>query len=296
MTRFIEERRHLGIELVRDTLGVPKSTHNDRLKREPSQRALRDAELVREIEAARSGFRRVYGVVKTWKQLQRMGVDDVGRDRVGRVMKAQGWQGVTRGKNPRTTIQSNEHADLAPRDLMERDFTADAPNRKWVADFTYVRCWNGWAYLAFVKDVYSRYIVGWQLARHMRAELVTDALDMAYGLRRPDPDLIAHSDRGSQYTSVAYTDKLIDYEMLMSVGSRGDAYDNAMAETWVGLYKTELVAGRTFPSYEQLEHETAQWIYFFNHDRLHEELGYLPPAEFEILHHDRSGALGALTP
>lgn len=282
MTRFIEERRDVGIELVCETLGVGVSTHYDRLKRQPSARAQRDAVLSLEITEARKGFRSVYGVVKTWHQLKRNGVDDIGRDRVGRVMKANGWQGVTRGKNPRTTDAGELPTDLA-MDLVDRDFTAVAPNRKWVADFTYVRCWNGFAYLAFVKDVYSRYIVGWQLARHMRADLVTDALDMAYGLRLPPPELIAHNDRGSQYTSVAYTEKLVEYEMLASVGSRGDAYDNAMAETWVGLYKTELVAGRVFASFEQLEHETASWIAFFNHERLHEELGYRPPAEYEIL-------------
>ena len=282
MTRFIEERRSVGIELVCETLGVGVRTHYDRLERMPSARAQRDAVLALEIAEARSGFRRVYGVKKTWHQLKRTGVNDVGRDRVGRVMRANGWCGVTHGKNPRTTIAGEMPAELA-RDLVDRDFTADAPNRKWVADFTYVRCWNGFAYFAFVKDVYSRYIVGWQLARHMRAELVTDALDMARGLRLPEPGLIAHNDRGSQYTSVAYTEKLVDYKMLASVGSRGDAYDNAMAESWVGLYKTELVAGRVFASYEQLEHETASWIAFFNHERLHEELGYRPPAEYEIL-------------
>jgi transposase InsO family protein len=283
VTRFIEERRSVGIELVCETLGVGVSTHYDRLRREPSVRARRDAKLELEIIEARSGFRRVYGATKTWHQLMRTGIDDIGRDRVRRVMRATGWRGVTRGKNPRTTIAGESLTERA-RDLVDRDFTARAPNRKWVADFTYVRCWNGFAYFAFVKDVYSRMIVGWQLARHMRAELVTDALDMAYGLRLPPPDLIAHNDMGVQYTSVAYTERLVEYEMLASVGSRGDAYDNAMAETFVGLYKTELVAGRTFASFEQLEHETAQWIAFFNQERLHEELGYRPPAEYEILH------------
>lgn len=282
MTRFIEERRTIGVELVCETLGVGVSTHYDRLNRVPSQRAIRDARLELEILEARKGFRKVYGVVKTWHQIKRTGIDDVGRDRIGRVMGANGWYGVTRGKNPRTTIAGEQPAEEA-HDLVDRDFTATARNRKWVADFTYVRCWNGFAYFAFVKDVYSRYIVGWQLARHMRAELVTDALDMAYGLRLPLDDLIAHNDRGSQYTSVAYTEKLDEYGMLASVGSRGDAYDNAMAESFVGTYKTELVAGRTFASFEQLEHETAQWVAFFNQERLHEELGYRPPAEYEIL-------------
>ena len=283
MTRFIEARRHVGVELVCETLGVGVSTHYDRLNREPAAREVRDAQLANEIAYARRGFRRVYGVRKVWHQLRRDGIDDVGRDRIARVMRENGWRGTTRGRNPRTTIADEAAAQIA-QDLVDRDFTAIGPNQKWVADFTYVRCWNGFAYFAFIKDVYSRKIVGWQLARHMRAELVTDALDMAAGLRQPPKDLIAHNDRGSQYTSIAYTNKLADYEMLASVGSRGDAYDNAMAETFVGLYKTELVAGRVFASFEQLEHETAEWVGFFNNERLHEELGYRPPAEYEIIH------------
>jgi putative transposase len=286
VTRFIEERRHVGIEFVCETLGVGVSTHYDRLNRQPSARDIRDAELVEQILHARRGFRSVYGVRKVWHELRRSGIDDVGRDRIGRVMREQGWRGVTRGKNPRTTIAGEGPAERAA-DLLDRNFTADAPDRKWVADFTYVRCWNGFAYFAFIKDVYSRSIVGWQLARHMRAELVTDALDMAWGLRRPPHDLIAHNDAGSQYTSISYTDKLAEYKMLASIGSVGDAYDNAMAESFVGIYKTELVAGRVFPSFEQLEHETAKWIGFFNNERLHEELGYRPPIEFEMMHQSR---------
>jgi putative transposase len=198
-------------------------------------------------------------------------------------MRENGWRGTTRGKNPRTTI-AEESPAVRAEDLVDRDFTATGPNEKWVADFTYVRCWNGFAYMAFIMDVYSRSIVGWQVARHMRAELVTDALEMAHGLRKPPPGTIAHSDRGTQYTSIAHTNKLTEFEMLASTGSRGDAYDCEDNGHVAGLYKTELVAGRVFPSFEQLEHETAQWIGFYNHERLHEELGYLPPVEFEILH------------
>ena len=144
-----------------------------------------------------------------------------------------------------------------------------ARNEKWVADLTYIRSWNGFVYLAFILDCYSRKIVGWQLAPHMRTELVMDALEMANGLRRPDAGLIAHNDRGSQYTSLAYTDRLDELGAAPSVGSRGDAYDNAMAEAWVATFKSELVHGRRFPSYEHVEHETLTWIAFYNDERLH---------------------------
>jgi transposase InsO family protein len=283
VTCFIEEHRHCGVELTCEVLGVGVSTHYERLKREPSAREQRDALLAVEIQEARAGFRRVYGARKTWKQLKRNGVDDVGRDRVARVMRSHGWEGVSRGKKPRTTVPGDEPAER-PSDLLDRDFTATRPNEKWVADFTYVRTWQGFVYMAFILDVYSRYIVGWQIATHMRTDLVMDALEMAHGLRQPPKGVIAHNDRGSQYTSVTYTERLIELGLRPSIGSRGDAYDNAMAESFVGTYKAEFVAGRRFPSFELAEHETAQWIGFYNLDRLHEELDDVPPAEFEILH------------
>ena len=152
-----------------------------------------------------------------------------------------------------------------------------------MADLTYVRTWQGFAYLAFILDVYARMLVGWQLATHMRSDLVVDALEMAVGLRRPKPGrLVAHTDRGSQYTSLHYTDRLDEHGIAPSVGSRGDAYDNAMAEAWVATYKTELITGHLW-SFERLEHETLTWISFYNHDRLHEELGDVPPVEYEQL-------------
>jgi putative transposase len=239
---------------------------------------------VAEIYAAREGYRSVYGVRKTWKQLKRDGVD-VGRDRVARLMRQEGLEGTRRGKKRRTTIP-DEAAERA-RDLLQRDFTATRPNEKWVADITYLRTWNGFCYLAFIEDCYSRMIVGWQLATHLRTELVMDALEMATGLREPEGGLIAHTDRGSQYTSLAYTDRLDELGAAPSVGSRGDAYDNAMAEAWVATFKTELVDGRRFPSYEHAEHETLHWIGFYNEERLHEELGDLPPAEYEQLNYKR---------
>jgi putative transposase len=282
VTRYVEERREaFGVEPICRELGVPVSTFYARRSRKRSRRSLEDRWLLLEIHAARSGYRRVYGVRKTWKELRRRGIE-VGRDRVARLMRAEGLEGVRRGKTRRTTIPDEEAAGRA-RDLLQRDFTASAPNEKWVCDITYLRTWNGFCYLAFILDCYSRALVGWQLATHLRTELVLDALEMANGLRRPSAGLIAHSDRGSQYTSLAYTDRLDQLGLAPSVGSRGDAYDNALAEAWVATFKSELVDGRCFTSLEHAEHEVLHWIGFYNEERLHEELGDLPPVEYEEL-------------
>ena len=282
MTRYVEERRNaFGVEPVCRVIGVPVSTHYARRSRKPSRRELADRGLIVQIHAAREGYRRVYGARKTWKELKRRHVQ-VGRDHVARLMRQEGLEGKRRGRKHRTTIP-NEAAIEKARDLLQRDFTATRPNEKWVADITYLRTWNGFVYLAFILDCYSRMIVGWQLATHMHTDLVMDALEMANGLRRPDAGLIAHTDRGSQYTSLAYTDRLDDLQIDPSVGSKGDAYDNAMAEAWVATFKSELVDGRRFPSYEHAEHETLSWIGFYNDERLHEELGDVPPAEYEQL-------------
>jgi putative transposase len=286
VTRYIVERRDsFGVEPICRAIGVPVSTYYARRSRKPSRRELADRKLVTAICAAREGYRHVYGVRKTWKQLQRRGVD-VGRDRVARLMRQEGLEGVRRGKKKRTTLADETMLERT-RDLLQRDFTAGGPNEKWVADITYLRTWNGFVYLAFILDCYSRMIVGWQLATHLRTDLVLDALEMANGLRRPGGGLIAHSDRGSQYTSLSYTDRLDELGVAPSVGSRGDAFDNAMAEAWVATFKTELVDGRRFPSYEHAEHETLHWISFYNGDRLHEELGDLPPTEYEELNYKR---------
>jgi len=285
VTRYVEERRDaFGVEPICRAIGVPVSTHYARRSRKPSRRALEDQRLIAEIHAARAGYRSVYGVRKTWKELKRRDVE-TGRDRVARLMRAEGLEGLRRGKKRRTTIVDEAALERA-RDLLQRDFTATRPNEKWVADITYLRTWNGFVYLAFILDCYSRMIIGWQLATHLRSELVLDALEMANGLRRPDAGLIAHSDRGSQYTSLRYTDRLDELGAAPSVGSRGDAYDNAMAEAWVATFKTELVDGRRFPSYEHAEHETLHWIGFYNGERLHEELGDLPPTEYEELNYN----------
>jgi putative transposase len=280
VTRYIEEKRGaFGVEPICAAIGVPVSTHYARRSRVPSARELADRELLAQIEAARTGRRRVYGARKTWKELKRREVE-VGRDQVARVMREHGLVGKLRGGKKRTTIP-DEAAVERTRDLLQRDFTATRPNEKWVADLTYIRTWNGFCYLAFILDCYSRRVVGWQLATHMRAELVLDALEMANGLRRPGGGLIAHSDRGSQYTSLTYTERLKELAIDPSIGSKGDAYDNAMAEAWVATFKNELVDGRRFPSFEQLEHEVLDFIGFYNDERLHEALDDVPPAEYE---------------
>jgi transposase InsO family protein len=287
VSRVIDQMRAtFGVEPVCRVLQVPTSTYYARRNRAPSARERRDRELVGEITAARAGYRKVYGVRKTWRELSRRDVQ-VGRDRVGRLMRAEGLQGVRRGRRPHTTTPAENAAERS-RDLVERRFVADRPNALWVADLTYIRTWNGFSYLAFILDVFSRRIVGWQIATHMRTELVLDALEMAVALRQPKTGLVAHSDRGSQYTSLRYTDRLDDLGIAPSVGSRGDAYDNAMAEAWVGTFKAELVAGRSFPSFEQAEHQALSWIGFYNAERLHEQLGDLPPDEFEANHRRRA--------
>ncbi len=265
--------------------------------RPPSARDVRDRELIHQIHAARAGYRRVYGVRKTWHELRRRGVE-VGRDRVGRLMRAEGLAGLRRGRGVRTTTPAETAADRA-RDLVGRRFAAAGPNQLWVADITHIRTLSGFCYLAFILDVFSRRITGWQIATHMRTELVLDALEMAAALRDLDAGLIVHTDRGSQYTSIRYTERLDELGIAPSVGSRGDAYDNAMAEAWVGTFKAELVAGRRFASFTAAEQETMRWIGFYNRERLHEHLGHLPPAEFEDLalrtgakRHDHHGPFG----
>jgi transposase InsO family protein len=297
VTRYIENRREtFGVEPICRAIGVPVSTHYARRSRKPSRRELADRELVQAIYAARAGYRSVYGVRKTWKELRRRG-EETGRDRVARLMRSEGLEGVRRGKKKRTTTPDEKATERA-RDLLQRDFTATRPDEKWVSDITYVRTWQGFAYVAFILDVYSRQVAGWQIATatHLRAELVCDALEMANGLRRPEEGLIAHSDRGSQYTSLRYTDRLDELGIAPSVGSRGDAYDNAMAESWVATFKSELVDRLRLRSFEHAEHETAGWIGFYNTERLHEELGDIPPAEYERNYYEEKRRSAPLEP
>jgi transposase InsO family protein len=280
---FIDSRRsRFGVEPICRVLGVPASTYYARRSRTASRRAVRDAELVAAIYRARAGFRQVYGVRKTWHELQRQGVL-VGRERVARLMRREGLEGARRGGRRRTTL-SDATTERA-RDLVDRNFVVQRPDRLWVADITYLGSYPRFAYLAFVLDAYSRRVVGWQLANHLRTSLVLDALELAVALRRPPAGLVAHSDRGAQYTSIHYTQRLAELGIAPSVGSRGDAYDNALAEAFVGVLKTELIGTirnkQPFASFEQAEHELVRWLGFYNHQRLHGELGYQPPAEYE---------------
>jgi putative transposase len=274
-------RVRFGVEPVCREIGVPTSTyyHRKLRQREPSARARQDVILTAQIITARTGHRRAYGQKRTWCELTDRGID-VGRDRVGRLMRAQGMTGVIRGRRHITTIPGEAGSQRA-RDLVNRNFCADGPNRLWVADFTYLRRTAGFVYLAFILDAYSRMVVGWQLAAHRRTELVTDALEMAIALRDPQPGLISHTDAGSQYTSFAYTERVLEARMQPSIGTVGDALDNAMAESWVATIKAELVQRRIYPGLEVAEHEIASWIGFYNHERLHEALGYVSPTNFE---------------
>jgi transposase InsO family protein len=237
VTRYVEERRDaFGVEPICAAIGVPVSTYYARRSRKPSRRALADRELVQEIYAAREGYRGVYGVRKTWKELKRRDVE-IGRDHVGRLMRQEGLEGVRRGKKRWTTIPGEAALERA-RDLLQRDFVASRPNEKWVADITYVRTWNGFVYLAFILDCYSRMIVGWQLATHLRTDLVLDALEMANALRRPAPGLIAHTDRGSQggfkWSSQRLVEEGCDGSGAESCGGSCGAASDAVAGSSVG--------------------------------------------------------------
>ncbi len=222
----------------------------------------------------------VYGADKVWRQMHREGFA-VARCTVERLMQRLRLQGARRGKVVRTTIP--DQTATCPRDKVNRQFNASRPNELWVSDFTYVSTWQGWLYVAFVIDVFARRIVGWQVSRSMQTDFVLDALEQALYERQPESnELIHHSDRGSQYVSIRYTERLAEAGIEPSVGSRGDSYDNALAETINGLYKTELIHRRVpWKTKESLELATLQWVHWFNHHRLLESIGYIPPAEAE---------------
>ena len=252
--------------------------------RPASARAIRDSELRVEIRrvhfASRGGL---YGVRKVWHQLANEGII-VGRERVARLMRAEGLQGVRRGKRVRTTIADDTAA--RPADLVDRKFVAERPNQLWIVDFTYVSTWAGFVYVAFAIDVFSRMIVGWRADRSMTTDLPLDALDMALWHRgrrgQSVRGVVHHSDAGSQYTSIAYTDRLAEAGALASIGSVGDSYDNAMAESVIGLFKTELVRWEgPWHGLDDLELAVLGWVDWFNHTRLYEALGYQTPAAVE---------------
>ena len=285
MSAFIDaHRERFGVEPICRTLDVSASAYYQRQTGERSIRALEDERLVQRIGELHAANYYAYGYRRMWKALLRAG-ETVPRCRVQRLMREHGIVGAKRRGRPWRTTRHDPEAHRRP-DLVQRHFAVDAPDRLWVADLSYLRCWEGVVFFAFVIDAYSRRIVGWQLAGHMRTTLVLDALRMALGQRRAGADvaLVHHSDRGSQYTSFDYTQTLADHGVLASVGSVGDAYDNALAESFVDSFKTELISDRVWRTPSQLELAVVEYIGWFNHDRLHEALGDIPPAEFEALY------------
>jgi putative transposase len=284
VSRYIDGHRgRFGVEPICRTLGVSASAYYQRAKGELSARRREDERLLERIREVHKANYEAYGYRRTWKALLRVG-ERVPRCQVQRLMRTNGIRGAKRRGRPWRTTKPDRAAHRA-RDLVNRDFSAREPNRLWVGDFTYLRCWEGIVYFSFIIDVFSRMIVGWQLAQNMRTTLVLDALRMAIGIREPGADfqLVHHTDAGSQYTSIDYTQTLNDHQVLASIGSVGDAYDNALAESFVDSFKTELIADRVWRSRSQLELATVEYIGWFNHDRLHEALGDIPPLEYETL-------------
>jgi putative transposase len=282
---FVEEHRdRFGVEPICKTLEISASAYYQRAKGERSARALEDERLLDRIREVHERNYCAYGYRRMWIALRRAG-EEVGRGRVARLMREAGIQGAKRRGRPWRTTTPDPSAHCRP-DLVQRDFSATGPDRLWVGDFTYLRSWEGASFFAFVLDAFSRKVVGWQLASHMRTDLVLDALRMALGQRQPGADfeLVAHTDRGSQYTSADYTQELNDHGVLASVGSVGDAYDNAMAESFLDSFKTELIADRVWRSRSALELAVVEYIAWFNNERLHESLGDLSPVEFESLY------------
>ena len=290
MTTFIDAHREgYGVEPICAELPIAPSTfyEHKRREREPerrSARSRRDSELRVQIRRVWETNFGVYGARKVWRQLQREGVG-VARCTVERLMRRQGLKGVVRGEKRRTTIPDDSAA--RPADLVDRRFDVDRPNRLWLADITYVPTWSGFAYVALVIDAYSRFVVGWRVSASLRTDLALDALEQALCARRPDtadPDhrLVHHSDAGSQYLSIRYTNRLAEAGIEPSVGSVGDSYDNALAESVIGLYKTELIRTKgPWRDRDQVEYATLEYVDWFNHRRLLKPIGNIPPAERE---------------
>jgi putative transposase len=281
MIAYIDANKdRFGVEPICRVLPIAPSTYYDARHRPPSARRRRDQELTVEIRRVHAEHFGVYGARKVWRQLHREGVA-VARCTVERLMRELHLEGVRRGKPRRTTTA--DAAAARPADLVERNFSAARPNRLWVADLTYVATWSGFVYVALVIDAFSRFLVGWQASRSLRTDLALDALEMAIWARRGDLEgLVHHSDRGSQYLAIRYTERLAEAGAVTSVGSRGDSYDNALAETIIGLYKTELIRRRgPWKGLDEVEYATLEWVDWFNHRRLLEPIGHVPPAEFE---------------
>src|ERR687897_922856 len=285
MIAYIDRNRpRYGAEPICQLLPTPPPPYYQPSRRPASARAVRDRQLKAEISRVHAEQFGVYGARKVWRQLHREGIA-VARCTVERLMRELGLEGVRRGKPHRTTTPDETAA--RPVDLVERDFSAVRPNQLWVADLTYVATWSGFVYVAFVIDAFSRFLVGWQASRSLRTDLALAALEMAIWRRQTQLDgLVHHSDRGSQYLAIRYTERLAEAGAVTSVGSRGDSFDNALAETIIGLYKAELIRRRgPWRGLDEVEYATLEWVDWLNHRRLLEPIGHVPPAEFEAAYH-----------
>ena len=285
MIAFIDDHRgELGVEPICRHLPIAPSTYYDHLAKRAdperlSDRAKRDGELCPEIQRVFEANFKVYGVRKVWRQMRREGFD-VARCTVERLMKDMGLEGVIRGKKIKTTLA--DKAQPCPLDKVNRQFRVPAPDMLWVSDFTYVATWVGFVYVAFVIDAFARRIVGWRVSRTAHAGFVLDALEQAVHQRRPAAGLVHHSDRGSQYLSIKYIERLAEAGIEPSVGSVGDSYDNALAETINGLFKAEVIHRRgPWRNFDAVEYATLEWVDWFNNRRLLEPIGNIPPVEAE---------------
>ena len=299
MVAFIDEHRHqYGVEPIARQLPIAPSTYHEHKARqtEPARRPARvqrDAVLKREIRRVWEANHRVYGARKVWRQLHREGVE-VARCTVARLMAEMGLKGATRGRAFTTTTRRDPAAGR-PADLVDRDFTADRPNQLWVSDLSYVATWAGFVYVALVIDCFSRRIVGWRASQSLRTDLALDALEQAIYDRLGEAatvegDLVHHSDAGSQYLALRYSERLADAGIDASVGSVGDSYDNALAESVIGLFKTEVIRRRgPWRSLEDVEFATLEWVHWFNTARLLEPIGDVPPDEYEADHYAALG-------
>jgi putative transposase len=300
MVAFIDQHRDTyGVEPICAVLPIAPSTYFLRKgqQQDPSRRSARvqrDDELRAAIQQVWDDNDHAYGPKKVWKELHRRGVC-VARCTVVRLMRAMDLRGVSRGRAWVSTTRADAAADR-PADLVDRQFVATRPNQLWVADFTYVATWRGFVYVAFVIDVFARRIVGWRVSASLRTDFVLDALEQAIYERREAglTDLVHHSDRGTQYLSMRYTDRLADARIAPSVGSRGDSYDNALAESIIGLFKTEVIQRKgPWRHLEAVEFATLNWVDWFNNRRLLEPIGYVPPAEYEASYYQRLEGGGA---
>ena len=292
MVAFIDEHRDAyGVEPICDVLPIAPSTYYEHRARaaDPDRRPAREKrdEVLRpQVQRVWNDNHAVYGAEKVWRQLGRENIE-VARCTIERLMRGMGLRGATRGRAYKVTTRADENA-FRPPDLVHRQFVATRPNQLWVADITYVATWAGFAYVAFVVDVFSRRIVGWRVSSSLKTDLALDALEQALHTR-PDADgVVHHSDRGTQYTSIRYTERLAAAGLERSVGSVGDSYDNALAETLNGLYKTEVIRRRgPWRNVDDVEYATLVWVDWFNNRRLLESLGYVPPAEFEAAYYQQ---------